>query len=401
MTARRRIRALAIVALVLFAGAAAAVFNGTIPFPAWQRALNQYAGHEPSASPSAAHNKNVQQGTQHTSPAASRDSKKFAATDATAPPKTPDAQSEKSQDLATSPQAKPPFGFDIARIDPNGVSVFAGHATPNAKVVVEADGVEIGTAQAGPDGDWTLVTENKLPSADPKLSLTLRPAASAANSDAAEPAQTAAANPSQDQLPPKQPLPASKSVPSVSTIQAGFMRKLEDLVIAARASVGGAQPKQVITAAATGTAIPPSFYGVNPALTPRREPPGPNPSTATSYGPSIPVLIPVTFVFREPTLTPDGEKAAGLLLEYVKLKRFKALTLTGHADERGSDQLNYDLSRDRLNTIAGFLRKGGYAGELNLIPKGKSEPFTGVDRAQFDQEDLYQLDRRVELRPNS
>ncbi len=37
-------------------------------------------------------------------------------------------------------------------------------------------------------------------------------------------------------------------------------------------------------------------------------------------------------------------------------------------------------------------------GELDLVPKGKSEPFSGVDRSKFSGEALYQLDRRVELR---
>jgi hypothetical protein len=44
-----------------------------------------------------------------------------------------------------------------------------------------------------------------------------------------------------------------------------------------------------------------------------------------------------------------------------------------------------------------ILRQGGYDGQLKLSPKGKSEPFTGVDRTKFTQEALFQLDRRVEL----
>jgi hypothetical protein len=33
-----------------------------------------------------------------------------------------------------------------------------------------------------------------------------------------------------------------------------------------------------------------------------------------------------------------------------------------------------------LEAVSRFLRKGGYAGRLELLPKGKSAPFTGVDR---------------------
>ena len=56
-----------------------------------------------------------------------------------------------------------------------------------------------------------------------------------------------------------------------------------------------------------------------------------------------------------------------------------------------------NLSAERLQTVARFLRDGGFSGELKLVPKGKTEPYTGVVRGDFSQEDLYQLDRRVEM----
>jgi outer membrane protein OmpA-like peptidoglycan-associated protein len=85
------------------------------------------------------------------------------------------------------------------------------------------------------------------------------------------------------------------------------------------------------------------------------------------------------------------------LLEYLQLKRFPKVKLTGHADERGTDALNLALSAQRLQTVARFLRDGGYGGQLDLVPRGKTEPYMGVVRADFSQEDLWQLDRRVEL----
>ena len=42
-----------------------------------------------------------------------------------------------------------------------------------------------------------------------------------------------------------------------------------------------------------------------------------------------------------------------------------------------------ELSSARLAAVAQFLRAGGYAGELKLLPMGESEPFTGVDRSLF------------------
>ena len=106
----------------------------------------------------------------------------------------------------------------------------------------------------------------------------------------------------------------------------------------------------------------------------------------------------VSFVYNEPTLTSDGRGAAQLLLEYVRLKRFGAIALSGHADERGSQTYNMELSRQRLVTIERVLRDGGYQGQIDLVPKGSSEPFTGVVRSRFQREELLQLDRRVELR---
>ena len=41
----------------------------------------------------------------------------------------------------------------------------------------------------------------------------------------------------------------------------------------------------------------------------------------------------MTFVYNEATLTLEGRKAARLLLEYLTLKKFGSVTLSGHADE--------------------------------------------------------------------
>ena len=103
------------------------------------------------------------------------------------------------------------------------------------------------------------------------------------------------------------------------------------------------------------------------------------------------------FVYREPVFTPEGEKAAALLLRYFKLKGFKKVALSGHADERGSHGANLQLSKQRLDYLAQYLREGGFEGELELVPKGETEKFTGVDRSEYPPEELWQLDRRVEV----
>ena len=113
---------------------------------------------------------------------------------------------------------------------------------------------------------------------------------------------------------------------------------------------------------------------------------------------SLPIPIPIQFVYRTATFTKDGEKAVHLLLEYLKLSTFRRAVLSGHADERGSHSLNRELSHDRLKAVRDYLRTGGFTGGLILKPLGETKPFEGVDRSKFSREDLFQLDRRVELR---
>lgn len=111
-----------------------------------------------------------------------------------------------------------------------------------------------------------------------------------------------------------------------------------------------------------------------------------------------PIPVPIMFVYNQATLTPEGERAAELLLEYLLLKRLDSVELTGHADERGTHNYNFDLSRERLEAVSRILTNGGYKGDLKLTPKGKTEPFKGIDRRKYRGEALYQFDRRVELR---
>jgi len=271
--------------------------------------------------------------------------------------------------------------FDIARIDPNGTSVFAGRAEPNSAVTITADGKEIGTAQADGNGEWTFTTEAKIPNPDAKLALFKAPPGSASRVAEAPPTMAPV-------RPGAASGPAAKSAQAVTS---NMIKSLEGMVAEARtaeskqAAAAAAPPPPAGQAAAPGTVAPAATppLQANIAAQPRIE------TTA--------VPVPVTFIFNEATLTSEGRRAAGLLLEYLQIKRFPNITLTGHADERGTDALNLALSAQRLQTVARFLREGGFNGRLELVPKGKSEPYTGVVRGDFSQEDLYQLDRRVEL----
>jgi outer membrane protein OmpA-like peptidoglycan-associated protein len=138
------------------------------------------------------------------------------------------------------------------------------------------------------------------------------------------------------------------------------------------------------------TSAPPVRLVIAPPIAPARADP-----LATGASPQL--QAPITFVYNDTTFTAEGRRAADLLAKHLIAQRPPVVSLSGHADERGSDQYNMELSRRRLTVVADYLRASGFAGKLELIPKGRSEPYTSVDRHALPREDLFQLDRRVEL----
>lgn len=321
--------------------------------------------------------------------------------------------------LTPSPKGQQQYGsvaIDISRISPDGISVFAGKAAPDSYVTVMEDGKPAGTVKTDSEGEWMLSTEHKFASADPKLSYEV------------------------STTPPPAPEPPPAKVAKADTAPTSaageVMRKFENMVEEARKEAkkeasstnesAAAEPSSASSTPAPSVAAP---EGQSAATTPDAStssppaertapaqdatPSSPPPAVTAEAAPTVTVHepkpasegvktdaipVPLMFVYNEAKLTSDGERAAALLLEYLTLKRLNAVELTGHADERGTDNYNYDLSRERLETVARILKDGGYAGELKLSPKGKSEPYMGVDRSAYSGEALFQLDRRVELR---
>ena len=165
----------------------------------------------------------------------------------------------------------------------------------------------------------------------------------------------------------------------------------------APASVSAAQGAGVVPAAPNpsetrmAAIVPPTV----PAPAASMPAPGARPTPAAL---PAPIPVPITFETDEDELTTNGARAAFLLAEYLKLKRPAGITLSGHADARGSDGYNMRLSLKRLKAIERYLRAAGYSGALSLVPRGKREPYQGIDRRQLPLREIYQADRRVELR---
>jgi outer membrane protein OmpA-like peptidoglycan-associated protein len=269
--------------------------------------------------------------------------------------------------------------LDFMRIAPSGgVSVLAGRAKPGTHVSVVEGGKVLGFVQADGNGEWSFVTEHAFAAGEPKIELREGRPPTAEVAVAARPTPTL--------------VPAGPPR-SVTAVETEVVRNLEAAVSAARAAAAAAPGTRAEPRVASAeTAVPPKA-AISTTDVPQQ---ASNAAVASRQLTEFPV--PITFVYREARPTPLGEKAARLLVDYVRLKGVDSIELTGHADERGSDDFNLQLSRQRLEAIENVLRSGGYQGRIILVPKGSSEPYRGVDRRALPLEDLYQLDRRVELR---
>lgn len=280
-------------------------------------------------------------------------------------PTNTNAPAEKRASKVSEPK------FDVVRIDPKGVSVMAGTAEPHSTVEVIADGRKVASAKADATGAWSVATEHRFKTQQPTLKLS-----------ALAPGSTPAkATPEAQKTTTK----SAANTGSVEDVRAKLLDDLKELVEKSR-NDAKMRPKKVArsdtttTNDATRTAAATNSTG--------------QATTATTVA-SIP--IPILFEFRTANFTSDGKRAAGMLLEYLKQEQLGDITLTGHADERGTETLNMGLSRDRLEAVRGYLKTGGFGGNVALIPKGETAPFTGVDRTKYSGEELWQLDRRVEL----
>jgi nucleoid-associated protein YgaU len=81
-----------------------------------------------------------------------------------------DAKAVKPVDTAQTAEGALP-SFDVLRVEPDGSTVIAGHASPGARVdIVDGDKV-IATAKAGESGDFVAVLDNPLPAGDHQLVL--------------------------------------------------------------------------------------------------------------------------------------------------------------------------------------------------------------------------------------
>lgn len=129
-----------------------------------------------------------------------------------------------------------------------------------------------------------------------------------------------------------------------------------------------------------------SFRGVKTGLA--------DPAFRTFTATAVPV--PVQFEYDSAALTPAGEKAVTDIFEYLKQESPAKVVIFGHTDPRGSEAYNFNLSGERAESVASYLRKLGFTGEIEIQPKGETEGFVPDDPAKYSEEELFAFDRRVE-----
>ncbi len=109
------------------------------------------------------------------------------------------------------------------------------------------------------------------------------------------------------------------------------------------------------------------------------------------------VPLPVRFYTDEARFTSEGEAAVAELAQAANEQQLERLKLVGHADPRGSDQHNLDLSKRRVEAVRAELMRRGVKAHIDVEWKGSRQPFdVTVLPSSPNQEERWALDRRVE-----
>jgi outer membrane protein OmpA-like peptidoglycan-associated protein len=100
------------------------------------------------------------------------------------------------------------------------------------------------------------------------------------------------------------------------------------------------------------------------------------------------------FASNKPELTPDGKKELDAVYKIMAGNGAMNATISGHADSKGSLELNQSLSEKRAKVVANYLQsKGIKNARLKTQSFGETEPF-----ATNETEEGRQANRRVEIK---
>lgn len=108
--------------------------------------------------------------------------------------------------------------------------------------------------------------------------------------------------------------------------------------------------------------------------------------------------LPISFQTASTQFTSHGEKALQSLHDALRSQSGRAVEIVGHADERGDSAFNLELSIKRAEKVRDWLVSQGVEQKITTSGRGESEPLELVDSDGYTQEQIWQLNRRVELR---
>lgn len=121
---------------------------------------------------------------------------------------------------------------------------------------------------------------------------------------------------------------------------------------------------------------------------------------ATSIRGFVPerVALPITFEYDSTDFDAKGQAAAADLLDFLTRQGQGKITLIGHTDPRGDDAYNLALSQRRAEAVKRFLLDKRYGGTIHTEGRGEREPMAVDDPQAYSEDEMYRLQRRVELR---
>jgi peptidoglycan-associated lipoprotein len=101
----------------------------------------------------------------------------------------------------------------------------------------------------------------------------------------------------------------------------------------------------------------------------------------------------VYFDFDRSDIRSEAQAILACHGKYLVDRPSAAITLEGHADERGSREYNLGLGERRGNAVSGALQaNGGSAGQLSVVSYGEERPTCNAS-----DESCWQQNRRVEI----
>lgn len=108
-------------------------------------------------------------------------------------------------------------------------------------------------------------------------------------------------------------------------------------------------------------------------------------------------IPPITFKFDSAEFTQVGQDAIQELIGVIKSAQPRTITVVGHTDQKGTDAYNLDLSKRRAEAVARYVQSRIGDAQYAIVAKGRREPLQLSDGSNYRQDEIDQLNRRVEM----